>query len=160
MNPKLFTENYHVAFGLNPIADAFSGTVASDIVNAKNFHHTVFLFYWGVGATGTTTITVEACDDVSASNVTAIPFRYRLVTGGLNAGDTHGNITSATTTGFETTAGSHQCVIIEVDNEELGDTGYKYIRCKAVEATDSPILGGILILQGAPRYDVTTSTLT
>src|SRR5687768_1428620 len=140
-----FLEKYHMAFGLNPVADAFASTVASDVVNMKNFDEVTFLIYWGVGATGTTTITVEACDDVVPTTTTAIPFRYRNVTGALNAGDTHGAITAATTSGVLTTAGSHQVYAVSVRAEELGDTGYGYVRCKCVEGTDSPILGGILI---------------
>lgn len=157
---KPLSELYHVAFGKNPVSDAFAGTVTSDVVNMKNFHSCHFLVYWGVGTTGTFTITVEASDDVSGTNVTAIPYKYRVITGAIDAGDTHGALTDATSTGFTTTAGSHQCVIVDVDAEELGDTGYNYIRLKTVEVVDAAVLGGILILQGRPRYGVTTSTLT
>lgn len=160
MSQRSFLETYHMAFGKNPVADFLSGTVTSDVVNMKNFDEVVFLFYWGVGTTGTATITVEACDDASASNTTAIPFRYRNITGAINAGDTHGAITDATTAGFTTTAGSHQVYAISVRAEEMGDTNYGYVRCKAVEVADDPILGGILILQGHPRFDVDDTTLT
>lgn len=155
-----FAEQYHVAFGKNPVADFQATSAVSDVVNAKNFHTTVFLIYTGVGTTGTATITVEACDDTTPSNTTAVPFYYRVITGGLNAGDTAGTLTLATASGFTTTAGSHQCFVVEVDHEELGDTGYKYVRCKCTEVVDDPVLGGILILQGRPRFDVTTTTLT
>lgn len=156
-----FLQNTHMAFGINPIADAFASTVTSDVVNMENYHEVVFLVYWGVGTTGTTTITVEASDDFAASNVTAIPFRYRNITGGLNAGDTHGAVTDATTTGVLTTAGSHQVYAIEVDSKELGDTGYENVRLKCVESVDSPILGGILILQRNPRFaDPTATTIS
>ena len=157
---QLSLAHEHVAFGINPVADAFASTVTTDIVNMKNYHRVKFYVFWGVGATGTTTITVEASDDASGTNVTAIPFYYRRVSGALNAGDTHGDITAATTSGFTTTAGSHQCYIVEVSAEELGDTDKKYVRLKAVEQTDSPILGGVLIVQLEPRYGVTDSTLT
>ena len=156
----LFAEQYHVAFGKNPVADFADTSAVSDVVNAKNFHSTVFLVYWGVGTTGTATITVEACDDVTPTNTTAVPFYYRVITGALNAGDTAGTLTLATAAGFTTTAGSHQCVVVEVNHEELGDTGYKYVRVKCTEVVDDPILGGILVLQGRPRFDTTTSTLT
>jgi hypothetical protein len=160
MRGKLFTENYHVAFGKNPVADFANGTMTTDVVNTKNFDHTVFLVYWGVGTTGTTTLTVEACDDAAATTTTAIPFRYRIVTGLINAGDTHGSLLEATASGVLTTAGSHQCYIVEVRSEELGDTGYGYIRLKGVEGTASAILGGVLILQGGPRFDTDDTTLT
>lgn len=157
---RTFIESYHTAFGKNPVADFAMTSAVTDVVNAKNFHNTVFLVYWGVGTTGTVTVTVEACDDTTPSNTTAIPFTYRVVTGGLNAGDTHGAVTQATASGFTTTAGSHQCIIVEVNNDELGDTGYSYIRCKLTEVVDSPILGGILTLQGGPRFDVDDTTLS
>lgn len=160
MSSKLLAEDFHIAFGKNPVADFAATSAVSDVVNAKNFHSTTFLVYWGVGTTGTMTITVEACDDVTPSNTTAIPFTYRVITGSLNAGDTAGTLTRATTAGYTTTAGSHQCHVICVDNAELGDTGYSYVRVKCTEVVASAILGGILTLQGEPRLDVTTTTLT
>lgn len=144
----IFTENHHLVKGLDPVADAFAGTVYSDIVNMKNFGHATFIIYKGVGATGTSTITVEASDDASGSNVTAIPFRYRAIT----SGDTAGTLTDATTAGFATTAGSSQLYAIEVDAQAMADTGYGYLRLKAVEVVDSPVLGGIAIVLSEPRY--------
>jgi hypothetical protein len=157
---KKFAEDYHVAFGKSAIADFAMTSAVSDVVNAKNFHSTTFLVHWGVGTTGTITITVEACDDVTPSNVTALPFHYRVITGAIDAGDTAGAITAATTTGFTTTAGSHQIVVVMVDNAQLGDTGYGYIRCKCTEVVDSPLIGGIITLQGRPRLATDTTTLT
>jgi F0F1-type ATP synthase delta subunit len=51
-------------------------------------------------------------------------------------------------------------VVVEVSSEELGDTGYSYARIAIEETVDSPLLGGIILFQGRPRYDTTTSTLT
>lgn len=160
MTTRLFLEEHHVAFGKNPVADFAATSAVSDVVNMENFHSVVFLVYWGVGTTGTVTVTVEACDDVVPTNVTAIPFKYRVVTGAINAGDTAGAITDAAAAGFTSTAGSHQCLVVEALAEELGDTGKSFIRCKLTEVVDDPILGGILILQHKPRYDVDDSTLT
>lgn len=158
---ELLTENYHLAMGLSPIADAFADdTVRSDVVNMKNFHSFGGIVFWGVGTTGTLTITVEACDDVVPTNTTAIPFKYRVITGLINAADTHGALTQATASGVLTTAGSHQMVVVEVSAEEMGDTGYGYARIAITETVDSPLLGGIILFQGRPRYDTTTSTLT
>ena len=140
--------NYHVVNALAPVADAFSGTVYTDIINMENFHHISFLIQIGVGATGTSTITIEACDDVSGSNVTAIPFHYQACV----SGDTFGATTAATSAGFTTAAGSNKMYKIEVDNQALASTGYGYIRLKAVEVVDSPVLGGILAVLSEPRY--------
>jgi hypothetical protein len=146
--PKPLSQTVHFVKGLDPVADAFAGTVYSDIVNMKAYSKATFLIYKGVGTTGTSTITVEASDDTSGSNVTAIPFRYKAIT----SGDTEGALTAATTTGFATTAGSSQLYVIEVDAEELGDTGYGYVRLKAAEVVDSPVLGGIAIMLHGARY--------
>lgn len=141
------TQYGHWVKGLDPVADAFSGTVRSDVVRGGNHRSVTFLIYKGAGATGTSTITVVANDDVTPSNDTAIPFKYRACT----TGDTWGALTDATTTGFATTAGSSQLYEITVDTDELHTSGYKYLSLKAVEVVDSPVLGGILIMMNQPR---------
>lgn len=139
----------HLIKGLDPVADAFSGTVYSDIVSMKNHNHAQFIIVKGVGATGTSTITVEACSNVSAGAVSAVPFSYQAIT----SGDTAGALTDVTSAGFATTAGSSQLYIIYVDGEALSASGYEYVRLKAAEVVDSPVLGGILINLLDPRYD-------
>jgi len=137
----------HLVKGLDPVANAFAGTVYSDIVSMSNHNIVQFVIYKGVGATGTSTITVEACDNVSASNVAAVPFRYQKI----STGDTAGADTAATTAGFATTAGSSQLYIITAEAEALAASGYEFIRLKAVEVVASAVLGGILIIQDEPR---------
>lgn len=137
------------AKGLDPVADAFTGTVYSDVVNMKNHNTVTFVIYKGVGATGTSTITVEACDDTTPSNTTAIAFNYRAIT----SGDTQGTLTAATTSGFTTTAGSSQLYEVIADASALASSGYGYIRLKAVESVDSAVLGGILIVQSDPKIN-------
>lgn len=129
----------HMFKGLDPVADAFTGTVYSDIVECLGAG-VLFVIYKGVGATGTSTITVEACDDTTPTNSTAVAFRYRTCT----TGDTWGSWTEATTTGFTTTAGSSQLYQIVVPAAELASEGYGYARLAAVEVVDNPVLGGIL----------------
>jgi hypothetical protein len=41
---------------------------------------------------------------------------------------------------------------IQVDAEELQNAGYAYVRLKAVEVVDSPVLGGIAIALGNSRF--------
>lgn len=144
----IFTEMNHLIKGLDPVADAFSGTVTSDVVNLEGAGHITFVLFKGVGATGTSTITVLACDDTSPTNTTAIAFHYRAYT----TGDTAGTLTAATTTGFVTTAGSSQLYAIEVDAQALAASGYAYVQLKAVESVDSPVLGGILAITSKLRY--------
>jgi len=140
--------NYHVVNALVPVADAFAGTKYTTAINMEAFHHVSFIIQTGVGATGTSTITILASDDISRTNTTAIPFHYQECT----SGDTFGATTAVENTGFTTTAGSNKMYKIEVDNQALASTGYGYIVLKAVEVVASPVLGGILAVLSEPRY--------
>jgi hypothetical protein len=150
----MLTEQTHLVKGLDPVADAFAGTVYSDVVNMSRFHKVRFIIYCGVGTTGTSTLTVEACDDTTPSNTSAITFYYRQIL----SGDTPGTLTAAATTGFTTTAGSSKIIVVEADAAQLAASGYGYIRLKAVESVDAAVLGGILIELYEPKYGVDTST--
>lgn len=138
----------HVVNALLPVADAFAGTKYTDVINMKDFNHVQFVIQKGAGATGTSTITVEACDNVTPSNVSAVPFKYQVCT----TGDTFGVLTAAEATGFATTAGADQLYKIEVDADALAASGYGYIRLKAVEVENDPVLGGVIAILTEPRY--------
>jgi hypothetical protein len=153
-------QRVHVVKGIDAIADFNDGTKYSDVVNTSGYSKAVFIYHKGVGTTGTTVITVLAGDDTAdpPTNSTAIPFKYKAIT----TGDTEGALTAATTSGFTTTAGSSQLYVIEVDLEEMGDTGYKYLCLKMVESVNSPVLGGVLIMLHGGRYqqDVPATAIT
>lgn len=135
--------------GVAPVADAFSGTVASAAIKlGKNAKRALGVVYKGVGTTGVSTITVEACSASDGTGATAIPFRYQANT----TSDTFGNLTEATTSGFSTTAGSNHIYAIEVDPRDVPD-GYPWVRIKAVETVDSPVLGGIMWLPYDFRFN-------
>ena len=138
----------HVVKGLDPVADAFIGTVYSDIISLADWGHIQFIVYKGVGTTGTSTITVEACDDISASTTDAVTFIYQACVGT----DVYAEVVKATTEGFTTTAGSSQLYKIDVDAEKLNDSGYQFIRLKAVEVEDDPVLGGIIAILTEGKY--------
>jgi hypothetical protein len=106
-----------------------------------------FIVHKGVGATGTATLTVEACDDANGDNPTAIPFKVQKYTG---SDDLPGAVTAVAAAGFNTTAGSSQLYVIEVDSQSLGSQGW--VRLKSVEVVASAVLGGILIELLGPRY--------
>lgn len=147
----MFGEGYkHFVKGIDPVADAFAGTVYSDVYSMRGHDLITFIIYKGVGITGTSTITIEACDDVVPSNVSAIPFRYQAIT----TGDTHGAETAAAATGFMTTAGSSQIYVITVKASALAASGYGFIRLKAVEVANDPVLGGVLAFLDKPKFDV------
>ena len=138
----LFAEEYQLITGLDPVADALAGTVSSDVVDAAEFDEIIFVCHVGVGVTGTSTLTVEACDDIVPTTTTAVAFFSRSYT----AANTEGAITARTTSGYLTVAGSTRREICMVKGQTLASTGYRYVRLTAVEGTDSPVLGGILIL--------------
>jgi hypothetical protein len=149
MLPKL-----HWIKGLDPVADAFAGTVTSDVVNAVG-EGVLWVIHKGVGATGTSTITVLACDDTTPTTTQAVAFMYRTNT----ADDTWSAWTRATTTGFATTAGSSQMYQIYVESAELGSEDYGYAQLNAVEVVDSPVLGGISCAIVNPRHSEVDGSL-
>lgn len=158
------SQRVHWVKGIDAVADFNDTTQYTQSVNMKGYSKAVFIVHHGVGATGTATITVLAGDVAQAAgttvmtNSTAIPFKYKAIT----SGDTEGAYTAATTSGFTTTAGSSQLYIIEVDAEEMGDTGYNYLQMKFAEVVNSPVLGGVIIGLHGPRYaqDVPATVIT
>ena len=137
----------HVVPVLYPVADAFAGTVNTDIVEVQG-EGVLFVLTKGVGTTGTSTLTVDACDDVSASNTHALAYKYRIST----TPDTWGAWTEATTSGFTTTAGSNQVYQIWAAAEEFAHIGYAYARLTAVEVANDPVLGGVNAFIIGGRY--------
>lgn len=140
----------HACKGLDPVADAFAGTVYTDVVSMREYKLAVFSIYLGVGTTGTSTITIEACNNFTPSLQSAIPFAYQEIA----SGDTHGALTKATSAGFTTTAGSSKIIKIYVNASDLGASGYPNVRLKAVEVANDPVLAGISIDLMEPRYDM------
>lgn len=140
-------DKLHWVKGIDPIADAFAGTVETDIVECLG-QGVLFLRYDGVGTTGTSVVTVQACSTIGPAATTVVPFIYRVCT----ATDVWGNWTAATTAGFTTTAGSSQMYQIYVDAAHLAETGYGYVRAVFTESVDSEVLGGVLIAVVNLRY--------
>ncbi|MDP9192292.1 MAG: hypothetical protein M3P06_11395 [Acidobacteriota bacterium] len=138
------------AKGIDPVADAFEGTVTSDVYSLRGYKRILFVVYVGVGTTGTSTLTVEACDNVTPSTATAIPFWSRTVAAST---DVEGAITRRAAAGFATTAGSSKIVLCEADAADCAALGFEFIRLKAVQVVDSAVLGGVMaILGGQIRY--------
>lgn len=152
----LMLERGHVEMGLAPVADFFDSGAggASDVISLKDHNRARAILLWGVGTTGTATLTVEACDDVTPTTHTAIPFWYRITVAAADPGA----ITLATASGFTTTAGSNQLVEIEINAAELNLLGRTYFRIVLTEVVDSPVLGGIVIELLEPRFATASST--
>jgi len=123
---------------LYPVADALAGTVTTDVVEVMG-EGVLFEITKGVGATGTSTITVLSCDDVTPTTTAAVAFMYRVST----TPDTWGDWTQATTAGFALSAGSNQMYQVYVNAQALAANNYGYAQLSAVEVVNSPVAAGI-----------------
>ena len=146
---KMLMEELRFAKGIDPVADAFTGTVNTDVYSMRAHGRVLFVIYMGVGATGSSTITVEACDDVTPTNTTAIAFWSSEMT----SGDTVGAKVRRAAAGYVYTVGSSKMVLIEAEAKDL-PTDYGFVRLNLVESVDSPVLACIFpVLGGQPsRY--------
>jgi hypothetical protein len=134
----LLIETLQFVKGIDPVADAHAGGVASDVIDMSPFTRLVFLVYRGVatGGTAAPTYTVDACDDTTPSNTTAIPFNYR---------KSSGAVTAATAVGFQATAGSSAIDAIEVHESALAPSARRYVRLAIAETVNDPVVSGVLI---------------
>ena len=144
----LMMENLHFAKGKDPVADAFAGAnVRSDVYSMRAHGRGLFVIYCGVGATGTSTILVNSCDDVVPTTRTTIPYWSREIL----TGDTPSAITRRAAAGFVNTAGSSKIVLIEVDAKDLVTTsGLKdgFVELEMDESVASAVLGSIMFIAG------------
>ena len=144
---NLIESQIHLVKGLDPIADAFEGTVYSDIVDVSLWKHVCFVMYIGVGATGTSILTVVPVSNIAAgASGTAVSFEYRECL----TGDTWTAETTAAT--FTTTAGSSKMVSVELDTDAIEASGYKYCRLSCVQSVDAACLGCLFVILSEPRY--------
>jgi len=150
-------EEIKIINGLAPAADRYNSDPATDIVNAGRYDRIVFLLFQVTAGTntGTATITIEECDDVSASNSTAIAFKY-LANVAAGTSDDFGAWQTATASGFSTTANKTAIYAAEVSGADLTD-GYPYVRMVLTESVDDPVTGCVLILGcNGPKGDPNT----
>jgi len=150
-------EQLHLVPGIYPVADFMAGTVNSDIVKCESAVGMRFTIIKGVSTatTGTSTITIQACDTVAPGTATAVAFQYRIST----TPDTWGAWTQALAAGFVTTAGSNQAYEIFVPAANLAALGFAYARLHAVEVVDDPVVGCVNIEVVQPRYQPVPATL-
>lgn len=145
-----FAETAKVIKGIKPVADFLSGTVRSDVVNAKGYEKIIFMLEVNAeSSAGVSAITVQATAANTTSSPTAVVFKYSSVAAGIVDGQ--GDLTAATTSGFSTTAGEHRIYIIEVDPRDLPDDK-PFVHLAAVESVDAAVVGTLQILCLNPRY--------
>ena len=133
-------------FALAPDADRYNSDPATDIINMGDYAHIDFFIMEGAGGTGTATVTMHSSDDVSASNTTAIGFRYRVA----QTADTFG-VWTTVAANYLLIAGANKMVQIQVDADQLAD-GEPYVRMTLTEAVDSPVDAGVLAILSGVRY--------
>jgi len=150
---SLLIERLQFVKGLDPVADAHNGAPGSDVIDMSAFSRIVFLSYRGVatGGTAAPTYTVEACDDISATTKSAIAFHYR---------KSYGAVTAATATGFQATAGSGAIDVLEVREDALAASGFRYIRLKIAESVNDPVVAAIIVMGELKDQRSTWATVT
>ncbi len=127
--------------------DIFNGDPTTDIISMKNAGSCVFVIVKNAGAVGTATITIESCDDTSASTATAIAYTYRAIT----TTDTQGAVTAATSAGFTTATTANMIYVIEVNARDLVD-GDSYVRMVCTEVANAEVDGAIFSFLTDLRY--------
>ena len=124
----LYSELVHVIDVLAPV-DTAGATIETDIVDAGEATRLQFIIQFGVITGDTVVITLEECDDITASNSTAIGFNYR-ESAGVGT-DTMGAITAVGAGGVTAAADDDgHSFLIDVDPAMLA-AGYPYVRLVA-----------------------------
>jgi hypothetical protein len=149
-------EQGHVVNILPPVD--LNGGKTSDYFSLKDYSHASIILTIGVNAGAASTITVEESDDNAGNDTTPIAFDYAKEE--TAAGDTLGELTSATTDGFAThVSNSSLTYVIEIDDTQLSD-GYPYLCVKASSPGASVIGSMVAVLSGSRYAGATTPTAT
>jgi len=118
-----------------------------EVFSMRQASHVSILFTMGVTGAAVT-VTVEACDNFTPSNVSAIAFNY--YEEATAAGDTLSARTAATSSGFAASANDGVMYVIEVDAAEL-PAGYPCLQLKLSDPAAATFGGAFAILSGM-RY--------
>lgn len=146
----MITEQNGVIALHNPSSDIFNGSPGGDVVHMAEAERCSIMFYHAGGTSGNGKLTIDACDDVTPSNTSAIGFRYRKKTTG--ASDTWGAVTAvAAATGVTTVGGESTIYELEFRAQDL-PAGYPYFRLKLAEVTNDPVTGCAFAILRNRRY--------
>jgi len=127
--------------------DMFNGNPATDVIHLDHYRECTFVIIKNAGGTGTATITVESCDDVTPSTTTAVAFKYRKI----QDPDTHGAWTDATSSGFTTAAEADVIYEVVVYADGLSGTD-EFVRMQCTEVDSTACDGAIYAYLTDPRY--------
>lgn len=139
----MLSEKHVILNMLSPAADGFNTGPNSDIVAMRDLESLTFIFSHIGGTTGTGSLIVKACDNVSGTNPTAIAAKYRKKTTG--ASDTWGAITTLPTTGVTTVAAEDTIYEIYVHATDLPKT-QDFVFLDTTEVVNDPLLTSCIAL--------------
>ena len=151
-------ETLHSVKSIDAAADFAASTVRSDVYSMRDHQRILFLVYRGSESTGTSTITVNSCDNNTPDTRTAIPFLSREI--GI-ANDDQAAIVARLAAGYDPDAGASRITAIEVSADDL-EAGEHFVELTLIESTNNPITGCILAILGNGRYkeDVSATVLS
>jgi len=140
--------------------DIFENSPATDVINLKNAQGVLFMIATGNNAgSGAATITIEACDNATPSNTTAIAFRYQVITS-----DVQGAVTAASSSGLAAVGAADTVWLFEVDAAAVAAASVNstynnhYVRLKVTETQSDAVDGAILAFLIGPRYAPLSAT--
>ncbi len=147
----MLSERKKIVPALAPAADRFNTNPETRVISMAQAEEITFFVYHDGGTTGKATITVEACDDFTPSNVSAIPFRYRKRKTAGEYDEPQESIGTATATGTDTTPAVEEIVEVYVNAREL-PSGYPNVRLCLDEAVDDAVNGCVWAELDGVRY--------
>jgi hypothetical protein len=158
MAQKDFLWGKHVVQGIVPVADAFAGGVSSDVVSLKDYNRVTWLIITGaIEDTGVSNIvTVDACDDTTPTNTTAMPFYHRTLSWSTTV-DTWGALTLAAAAGYNLTDNAsvaNAVHLVTVTGDMVGSAapGFEYARLTIAETVNKTITAAVLVILDEARY--------
>lgn len=150
-----FTETHHVINGLYPVADAFATSATTDYVSLKDYGKVTWIIHTGDATAGTAdgVITVLAATAAAGTGATAIAFRYSRSASSTTV-DSWLAPTAVAAAGVSMVASDNYLYVVEVTAEEVsaGLADADFVALKVTEATNDPIVAGIITILSDPRF--------
>jgi hypothetical protein len=151
----------HVVNVLPPVS--VSGGKTGQYFSTKGWDHVSILVMIGAQAGTSTKIFVNAAQDASGTNATAIPFYvYKQETSGASK-DTLGARTAVTSAGLTPSGNASIFYVIELDSAELqsaqGD-GYPYLTVQVTDSGNVNIWGVVAVLSAGRHAFAGSPTVT
>ena len=111
------SESCKYVCGLAPI-DTTGSAWETDVVNMANYTHATVVVQMGAWAGGTSTITVEYCDDNTPTTDTPMAFKYKTGVLGGEATDVLGALTAVGSGGVAASV-ANTTYVIEIDAADI-----------------------------------------